>query len=265
MSISTTSSPCATSSTPKRRDSDTPSDAPSLDECPPSGGLASLSCAKHRVTLQTTLGRRTNMRKGYSCLTLILLFATLVFLISPVAAARDGAAGGVFFDPAGGLSDGGVLPMTRLVLGSGFTVAHLDILFGISTASIPNPGVRFLPYWVLNFPLKFSSLAVLTPYIGVSPVRHLLTGPSSSAPASRLGALASLRKRGFSFHWPRSPPSRSASAWTLTQWGRSSATLVLTNRSTKSALTKPADTSHPEVVRPKEVRICKGFLRFREQ
>ncbi len=110
------------------------------------------------------------MRKVYSCLALLLLAVSLVSAVPTDAYARDGAAGGVFFDPAGGLSDGGVLPMTRLVLGSGFTVAHLDILFGISTASIPNPGVRFLPYWVLNFPLKFSSLAVLTPYFGVSPV-----------------------------------------------------------------------------------------------
>jgi len=110
------------------------------------------------------------MRKVYACLSLLLLIATPVMLISPEAVAREGAAGGVFFDPAGSLSDGGVLPMTRLVLGSGFTVAHLDILFGISTASIPNPGVRFFPYWVLNFPLKFSSLAVLTPYFGVSPI-----------------------------------------------------------------------------------------------
>jgi len=67
-----------------------------------------------------------------------------------------------------------------LVLGDGFTVAHLDILFGLPTAAIPNPGLRFLPYFVLNFPIKFSEMAILTPYAGLAPV--LFTAGALAAP-----------------------------------------------------------------------------------
>ncbi len=106
-----------------------------------------------------------SMVKGLACL--LVVFAVIA---APSAHAREGAAVGVFFDLPGSLSDGGVLPMTRLVLGDGFAVAHLDILFGLPTAAIPAPGLRSLPYLAVNFPLTFGNSAVLTPYAAVAPI-----------------------------------------------------------------------------------------------
>jgi hypothetical protein len=103
-----------------------------------------------------------------------------IWALGADAQAREGAAGGVFFDLPGALSDSGVLPMTRLVLGDGFAVSQLDLLFGLPTGAIPNPGVRFLPYFVLNFPIHFNEVAVLTPYAGVAPV--LFTSSALAAP-----------------------------------------------------------------------------------
>jgi len=100
---------------------------------------------------------------------LVILFAVTILAFSHTGFAREGVAGGIFLDLPGSLSDSGVLPSTRLILGDGITVAHLDILFGLSTPAIPTPGLRFLPYLVLNFPIKFGS-AVLTPYTGLAPI-----------------------------------------------------------------------------------------------
>lgn len=99
----------------------------------------------------------------------VILFAVTIIAFSHTGYAREGVAAGVFLDLPGSMSDSGVLPSTRLILGDGITVAHLDILFGLATPAIPNPGLRFLPYLVLNFPIKFSS-AVLTPYTGFAPI-----------------------------------------------------------------------------------------------
>ena len=103
-------------------------------------------------------------------LAFLLGLALLIGWSSPPGLAREGVGAGIFFDLPGSLSDSGVLPMTRVVLGSGFTVAHLDLLFGLPTGPIPTPGLRFLPYLVLNVPLQFNSWAVLTPYAGLAPV-----------------------------------------------------------------------------------------------
>lgn len=110
------------------------------------------------------------MKKTWSYACVILILFVSVTVLSELSFAREGAGTGIFFDLAGSLSGGGVLPSTRLVLGSGFTVAHLDVLFGLPTVAIPSPGLRFLPYFVLNFPFKFSLLAILTPYVGIAPV-----------------------------------------------------------------------------------------------
>lgn len=111
--------------------------------------------------------------RWWVCLVILSLIAVPVH-------ARDGSGAGVYFDPSGSLSDGGALPMTRLVLGSGFSVAHLDVLFGLPTNSIPSPGVRFLPYWVWNFPFKLSPQAILTPYFGLAPI--LFTSSALNVP-----------------------------------------------------------------------------------
>jgi len=115
---------------------------------------------------------------------LVMLVGVLIFAAAgETGSAREGAGGGMFFDLSGSLSAGSVLPMTRLVLGSGFAVAHLDMLFGLTSLAIPAPGLRFLPYFVLNFPFKFDPAAVLTPYVGMAPVLFttsaLLTPPAA--------------------------------------------------------------------------------------
>lgn len=113
-------------------------------------------------------------------LAFLLGLALLMGGISDPALAREGAGAGIFFDLPGSLSDSGVLPMTRVVLGSGFTVAQLDLLFGLPSGPIPTPGLRFLPYLMLNVPLQFNSWAVLTPYAGLAPV--LFTSSALAVP-----------------------------------------------------------------------------------
>jgi hypothetical protein len=99
-----------------------------------------------------------------------MLVAAIVVAAGQFSYARDAAGVGIFFDLPGGMSDSGVMPMTRLVLGDGFFAAHLDILFGLATLAIPNPGLRFLPYFTLNIPIAFTKSAILTPYAGFAPI-----------------------------------------------------------------------------------------------
>jgi hypothetical protein len=114
------------------------------------------------------------MRKA--CVAIVIaLFLAVGVGSAPAAAQQEAFGGAIFFDLSGCLNSNPcsgvatIFPFARLIVGRGITVAHLDMVF-----LTPTTGVDFLPYLVLQVPLRVTPTVVITPYVGVAPILKTL-------------------------------------------------------------------------------------------